>query len=359
MEPIKIALLSCNHGHARGYYGLKDDPRFDLRAISIAPGYHDRIFIERLEGIDQYDDDEKMLDAHPEIEAVVMCSSNWYHPKQFKLCLERNLHILSMKVPTLDLEEYDKILELKKKSKSIVTVELEMHYHAETYRLKELIHNGKIGKVTSFMAANSSHNPMWWLPWHGLPEESYGKRVPIKPGSKIYRGGCLTDHPHIFDMMRWMLDDEVAEVYAETAPNARKAEVEDFVFVTGVTKKGTTFSLDPSYSRMENPAKIIDEGWERYPKRVEVNMSAFGTDGYVIGDVYGNWMHHTGLPHHNYVSFGSGHRFGFGGRIDDFVNAVRYGKEPTVTLEHHKKTIEIIDAAYRSIYEGKPIKLNN
>ena len=357
MEPIKVAILSCNHGHARGYYCLKDDPRFDLRAVSIAPGYHDRIFIERLAGIDQYDDDEKMLDAHPEIEAVIMASANWYHPKQFKLCLERNLHILSMKVPTMDLEEYDKILELKKKSTSKVCVELEMHYHAETYRMKEIINSGKIGKITSFSACNLSHNPMWWLPWHGIPEESYGKRVPIKPGSNIYRGGCLTDHPHIFDMMRWVLEDEVAEVYAETAPNARMAEVEDFVFITGVTKKGTVFSLDPSYSRRENPAKIIGDGWEREPKCVEVNASVFGTDGYVIGDVYGNWMHHTGLPNHGYTSFVADHRFYPSGRIDDFVNMVRYGKEPTVSLEHHRKTMEIIDAAYRSIYEGKPIKL--
>lgn len=69
---------------------------------------------------------------------------------------------------------------------------------------------------------------MWWLAWHGIPEESYGKRVPIKPGSNIYRGGCLTDHPHIFDMMRWVLDDEVTEVYAETAPNARIMSIKKF-----------------------------------------------------------------------------------------------------------------------------------
>lgn len=357
MEPIKVAIMSCNHGHARGYYGIKNDPRFDLRAISVAPGYHDRIFIEKLDGVDQYDDDEKMLDAHPEIEAVIMASANWYHLKQFKLCFERNIHILSMKIPTLDLNEYDEILSLKKKSKSIVCVELEMHYHATPYRVKELIEGGKVGKVTSFIATNTSHNPMWWLPWHGLPEESYGKRVPIKPGSKICRGGCLTDHPHIFDMLRWLLDDEVVEVYAETAPNIRNSEVEDFAFVTGITKKGITFSLDPSYSRTENPAKIIADGWEQYPKRVEVNLSVFGSDGYIIGDSYGNWIHHTGLPNHNYTSFGCVHRYGYGGRIDDFADAVRNGAPPTITLERHRNTIAIIDAAYRSIYEGKSVKL--
>ena len=357
VKPVNIAFLSCNHGHARGYYGLVNDPRFKVCCFSVAEGYKDRIFIDRLKGIPCYDDDEKMLDEHPEVEAVVMSSANYLHPKQFKLCFERNIHIMSMKVPTLDLEAYDEILALEKKSKSIVLVELEMHYHAETERLKEIIHSGKIGNVKTFIATNTSHNPMWWLPWHGIPEESYGKRVPIKPGSNIFRGGALTDHPHIFDMMRYILNDEVSEVYAETAPNMRNAEVEDFAFITGITKKGTLFSLDPSYSRTENPAKVISDGWEQYPKRVEVNMSAYGDEGYVIGDVYGNWMHHTGLPNHNYTSFPLGHRYGKHNKIDNFYNCIRYGDKPAITLEYHRKTIEIVDAAYRSIYEGKPIKL--
>ena len=86
-------------------------------------------------------------------------------------------------------------------------------------------------------------------------------------------------------------------------------------------------------------------------------MSAYGDEGYVIGDVYGNWMHHTGLPNHNYTSFGCGHRYGKHNMIDNFYNCLRYGDKPAITLEYHRKTIEIVDAAYRSIYEGKPIKL--
>ena len=155
VKPVNIAFLSCNHGHARGYYGLVNDPRFKVCCFSVAEGYKDRIFIDRLKGIPCYDDDEKMLDEHPEVEAVVMSSANYLHPKQFKLCFERNIHIMSMKVPTLDLEAYDEILALEKKSKSIVLVELEMHYHAETERLKEIIHSGKIGNVKTFIATNT------------------------------------------------------------------------------------------------------------------------------------------------------------------------------------------------------------
>ena len=39
IKPVKIAILSCNHGHAKGYYPLKNDPMFELVAVSIAPDY--------------------------------------------------------------------------------------------------------------------------------------------------------------------------------------------------------------------------------------------------------------------------------------------------------------------------------
>ena len=358
MKPIKIAVLSCNHGHARGYYGLKTHPKFDLRAVSVAPGYRGRTFLERLDGIDIYDDDRTMLDAHPEIEAVVMASANHLHFEQFRLCLERGLHILSMKVPTLDLAEYDEILRLRAAAGTVCAVELEMRFSPEVRRLATLVQSGKIGRLQAFTAANTSHNPVWWLPWHGSPAESYGRRVPLTGRDNRCRGGAMTDHPHIFDMLRVVTGEDVEEVYAETAPNMRSLEVEDFVFVTGRLRSGAVFSLDPSYSRTENPADIIGAGWEQYPKRVEVNMSAFGDKGYVIGDVYGNWIHHTGKPNHNYTSVRVGDRRGAGWHIgENFYSAVREGKPPAMSLEDHRRTIEIVDAAYTSLSTGYPVRL--
>jgi len=351
--------MSCNHGHARGYYWFKGSELFDLVAASVCPGYEDRIFIERLSGVPIYSNDEEMLDAHPEIEAVVMVSANYLHPKQFEMCFKRGIHVLSMKVPTLQLDEYRKIIELQKKYNTKCFIELEMRSSAELLRLKELVESGKLGKITSFAAWNLSHNPMWWLPWHGSPEESYGKRVPITPGSSIFRGGALTDHPHIFDAIQYVLSDTIEEVYAESAPNMRSSEVEDFAFIIGRTAKGTVFSLDPSYSRTENPAKVIAPGWEQHPKRVEVNMSVFGENGYVLGDVYGNWVHHTGLPNHNYVSARCDGRSEPRRKVsENFYNYITADAPPPITLEDHYKTMCIIDAAYRSMYEKRPIKID-
>ncbi len=356
---LKIAFMSCNHGHARGYYGLVNSPLFEVVAASVPPDYHDRIFIERLNGVEIFDNDERMLNAHPEIEAVIMSSANYLHPQQFRLCFERGIHVLSMKVPTLQLDEYRQLIALQKKYRTKCFIELEMRCSASVLRLKEIVESGKLGTVSSFAAWNLTHNPMWWLPWHGIPEESYGRRVPITPGSTVFRGGALTDHPHIFDAVQFVLSDTIDEIYAESAPNIRHSEVEDFAFIIGRMKKGTSISLDPSYTRTENPAYVIGPGWEQYPKRVEVNMSVFGDAGYVLGDVYGNWIHHTGLPNHSYTSARcNGRSFSLTKVADAFYDYILHDAPPPITLEEHYKTMCIIDAAYRSMYEKRPVKVD-
>ena len=79
IKPIKIAILSCNHGHAKGYYVLKDDPFFDLVGVSVEPGYHERVGLERIPTVPKYDSDEELYKNHPDLEAVIIASANKKH----------------------------------------------------------------------------------------------------------------------------------------------------------------------------------------------------------------------------------------------------------------------------------------
>ena len=100
IKPIKIAILSCNHGHAPGYYSLKNDPMFELVAVSLKPEAFADVRVKNLEGIAQYETDQALFDAHPELEAVILASDNASHYQQVCQAAERGLHIFSMKVPT-------------------------------------------------------------------------------------------------------------------------------------------------------------------------------------------------------------------------------------------------------------------
>ena len=158
------------------------------------------------------------------------------------------------------LDKTRRLERLVKESGITFQIELELHYNPVVIRTKELIENEAMGKMDAFNATNITLSPVWAFPWQGVPEKSYGKRVPIKEVTK----------------------SEFDVIFAKVAPNMRhEIEEEDMLAVVGRMKNGVIFSLDPSWSRAENKLKVPGPGWEVFPKRMEVNLVIHGNEGSV------------------------------------------------------------------------------
>ena len=359
IKPIKIAILSCNHGHAPGYYGLKNDPMFELVAVSLKGEAYNDVRVKNLDGILQYPSDAELLDAHPELEAVILASDNASHFEQVCQAAKRGLHIFSMKVPTFNMDEYDEMIRMTEEAGVVCQVELEMRHHAPIYRIKEAIEAGKIGKLLSINTVNYSHNPVWWRPWQANPEASYGSRMALRPGDDRFRGGALADHPHLFDVIRYITDSEFSEVYADVAPNIREGvETEDMIRVIGRLKNGVCYSIDPSYANDEEHVdRMIGSDWNKYPRCVEVFMTAVGTKGVIIADLYGKTYCHQIGSNGKYIATGLGSSGLWNRRMEEFYHCIRDGKKPTVGLREHRNSILTMNAAYDSVTAGEIIRL--
>ena len=357
MKPVKIAILSCNHGHAKSYFGLQNDPFFDLVAVSVQSGYRDKAALERLsDRIPRYDSDEELYANHPDLEAVIVASANDRHLEQMRVAVSKGLHIFSMKIPSFNLDEYHEMIEITEKAGVVCQVELEMRHHAEIMRAKDIMDSGEIGEPLSITLTNYSHNPIWWRPWQGSPEESWGKRVFLRDGDPRYRGGALADHPHIFDVVRLLSGSSFDTVFADVAPNMRDIETEDLVHISGRMKNGIIYSLDPSYANLE--ARVVRQvDWKIYPRIVEVTMNIVGTKGTLISDLYSKGYYYVDPVTNRYLadspeSIGIWNR-----RTQEFFESIRYGKKPSVGLREHYETITAMIAAYDSITSGKVIKM--
>ena len=357
IEPVKIAILSCNHGHAKGYYPLKDDPMFRLVAVSIAPGYEGGEGMGALKDIPQYTNDEELYANHPELEAVILASDNVSHMRQVRDAAKRGLHIFSMKIPTFDMEEYDEMIRLTEEAGVVCQVELEMRHHAPVYRVKEAIENGAIGQLLSVNMVNYSHNPVWWWPWMCDPTESYGKPVQLRAGDDRFRGGALADHPHVFDVMRYITGSEFETVYGEVSPNLREGvRTEDMVRVIGKLKNGVIFSIDPSYANNERPE--YPRIGVKNPKPVEVFLTAVGTKGTIISDLYGKTFCCQKVPTGDYYCAGLGSSGLWNRRTAEFYHCIRNGAKPAVGLREHYNSIRAMNAAYESIRTGEIVTLD-
>ena len=359
MKPLKIAMMSMTHGHTRKYYQvLKENPKLDWVAVSTANDTVKQVFLNSVSGIPCYDSDEAMLDAHPEIEAVVLASENSDHLRQMKLCAERGIHILSMKIPSFDMAEYDEMIDIIEKNDVICQVELELHYNPVVVRLKELLQKGEVGEIKAFNATNITLSPVWAFPWQGMPEKSYGKRVPIKEGDPRFRGGALCDHPHIFDMICEITGSDFDTIFAEVAPNIRPdIEEEDMLSVVGRMKNGALVSIDPSYGNDEHHVKVQVDWW-KYPQTVEVFMSAVGTKGTLVADIYGKHSYNQGGVNGTYICGMPTNITIWPIMTQEFYECIRYGKKPTINLRWHYETIVAMNAAYESITTGKPVKVD-
>lgn len=356
INPIKIGILSCNHGHAKGYYAIKDDPHFEVVGLSTR---YDAEGLERAPDLAKYPTDDALYEAHPDMEAVIIASDNKAHMEQVRWAAARGLHIFSMKIPSFDMDEYREMIELTEAKGLVCQIELEMRNHAPIYRAKELIQSGALGEVLSINMINYSHNPVWWRAWQCDPVESWGKEVPLRAGDARCRGGALADHPHIFDLVRFLTDDSIDEVYADVAPNLREGvKTEDMVRVMGRMKGGVIFSLDPSYANDEAHIPQQVAGWEKYPRPVEVTLNIVGSAGTIVANLYGKSTYMQTPEHPEYTSTYLEDPIGlWNRRTMEFYQCVREGAVPTVHLRNHLESIMAMVAAYDSISCGKPCKV--
>ncbi|MBR6373871.1 MAG: Gfo/Idh/MocA family oxidoreductase [Victivallales bacterium] len=358
MKPVKIAMMALTHGHTRKYYQtLRENSKLDWVASCAADQNAKDVYELYDNGVPCYLSPEEMFAKHPDIEAVVIASANDQHLREMKLCAERGVHILSMKIPTFDPKEYDEMQALVKKAGIVCQIELEMHYNPVVRRLQQLIKSGELGKILSIQATNITLSPVWAFPWQGVPEASYGKRVPLCKGDRRFRGGALCDHPHIFDLIRWLTGSDFDYVYSQVAPNLRPdLEVEDMILATGKMKNGVSFLFDPSWSRMEERLKVPAPGWEVFPKRMEVNVTITGEKGTIMCDCFGPNVYHNGAPNDRYTVQYT-YFDEWIGLIDEFVDCIRNHKQPKINLEWHRHTIDCMNACYASVAKGAPAKV--
>ena len=355
MKPVKIAMMALTHGHTRKYYQtLRENSKLDWVASCAADQRAKEVYELYDNGVPCYLSPEEMFEKHPDIEAVVIASANDQHLREMKLCAERGVHILSMKIPSFDPKEYDEMIELVDKAGIVCQVELEMHYNPVVKRLQEIIASGRLGKLLSIQMTNITLSPVWAFPWQGVPEASYGTRVPLKDGDKRFRGGALCDHPHIFDLIRWLTGSDFDYVFSQVAPNIRpELEVEDMILASGKMKDGTAFLFDPSWSRMEERIAVPAPGWEVFPKRMEVNVTITGEKGTVMCDCFGPNVYHNGAPNDRYTVQYT-YFDEWIGLIDEFVDCIRNHKQPKINLKWHRQTIDCMNACYESVKSGLP-----
>lgn len=109
MEPIKIGIVGAGViARSQHIPALRENPAFHLQACASSSG--------QVEGIDNFPSLEAMLDAHPSLAAIAICTPPQAHYEIARTALRRGKHVFLEKPPCATTAQLDHLALLAKQS---------------------------------------------------------------------------------------------------------------------------------------------------------------------------------------------------------------------------------------------------
>jgi predicted dehydrogenase len=268
---------------------------------------------------------EALLREAPD--AVVVTSENAYHTEDVLAAAREKVHVLCEKPIATTMKDARRQISACRDAGVSLSIAFPVRYCPPIIRLKASVDAGDVGKVVGAATTNHGSMPGGWF-----------------TKTRFSGGGAVMDHtPHVADLLRWILKDEVAEVYAECDRLIhKKLPCDDVGMLSLRFSRGTIATLDTSWSRVSG-----------FPTWGDVTLRLWGERGLVTADAFSQ----------QFTLYGEKTRFvGWGdsadlGLIADFADNIRNRRPPSITGEDGMKAMEIALGAYRSARTHKPVRL--
>ena len=334
MKPLKVGIIGAGRiGRLHAENLVRRVPGAEVVAIADVVEEAARRLATEL-GIPHAFGEPSPIFEDPSIDAVLICSSTDTHAQFIKQAAQAGKHVFCEKPVALDLEEIDRALAAVERAGVILQVGFNRRFDPSFSAAKEAVAAGKIGRP------------------HLLKVTSRDPAPPSIEYIKVSGGIFLDMTIHDFDMARFLMGEEVVEVYAAGAVlvDERIGEAGD-IDTAVVTLRFASGALGV----IDNSRRAV----YGYDQRVEV----FGERGMVRVE--------NPKPHQAMLSTADGdhappllHFFverytdSYVRELEAFLSCIREGKEPPVTGRDGKIPVVMGYAAKRSLEEGRPVRLS-
>ncbi|MFD1676195.1 Gfo/Idh/MocA family protein [Alicyclobacillus fodiniaquatilis] len=325
---MKIGIISFAHMHAYSYArAIQQIPDVELTIIADEDPKRGQTAATEL-GATYVQDYHELLKT--DVDAVIVCSENAKHADIVVAAAEAKKHVLCEKPIATNVADATRMIAACKKHGTLLQIAFPVRFHPSVRRVKELIDDGKIGRILAMRGTNRGQNPGGWF-----------------VDKQLSGGGAVLDHTvHVLDIMRWLTGSEVREVFAEVDTRFyENLPVDDCGLLLFEFENGIIASHDPSWSRPRT-----------YPTWGDVTIEIIGTDGVLELDSNAQHMtlHSDDRGHATYQNWGNDMDELL---IADFIQSVRDNKAPSVTGEDGLRAMEVALAAYESAKVKAPVQL--
>lgn len=344
---MKYALIGCgriavNHVKAVANNNLEfvamcdtDDSKFDIMLEKAGSGS----FPEAA----RYSDYKQMLAEHPEIELVAIATESGKHAQIALDCIDMGKNLIIEKPMAMSMADADEIIRRADEKGVKVSACHQNRFNVAIQKLREALEAGRFGKLSH----GSIH--VRWNRDHGYYDQASWR------GTWEQDGGCLMNQCiHGIDLLRWMMGDDVVEVYGTT-----RQQLHDYLEAEDVGMAVVKFA-NGAVGTIEGTTNV-------YPRNLEETLCLFGSDGTVkVGGTSTNnidvWdfadetdadQANKGLEEATSNVYGNGHTALYA----DVIDAIENDRAPYVDAVAGRNALEMILAIYKSQKTGEPVRL--
>ena len=355
-QKIKAGIIGCGKVgpfHAAAYQKIEN---CELTAVFDVQEERAQEFAKRY-GAKAYTSIEAMVKENG-LDVVSVCTPHPVHRQAAVAALKAGANIAIEKPLASSLEDCDAILQAAEENHAVGTAICQRRFFPPSMRIRKAIDDGKIG--TPILGT---------VNMYGWRDAAYYASDPWRGTWKGEGGGVLVNQaPHQLDLLLWYMG-EIEELYGMwDTLNHPGLEVEDTALAVIRFKNGAMGNIVVSNS--QNPALygkvhvhgssgasvgVQTDGGAMFIAGVSSITEAPYNDIWTVSGEEGlkdQWKAEDeayfrtidATTHFHYV------------QLKDFIDSLREGRRPLISLEDARRTVELFTAIYRSQRDKRPVQ---
>lgn len=298
--------------------------------------------LEKDASIRRYTDYKKMLEEN-RLQLISIATESGIHAQIALDCIDAGVNLIIEKPMAMSMADAEEIIRRSDEKGVKVSACHQNRFNVAVQETRRALEAGRFGRL--------SHGSIH-VRWNR--DKNYYTQAPWR-GTWAQDGGCLMNQCiHGIDLLRWMMGDEVEEVYGTTQQQFHDyLECEDVGMAVVKFKNGAIGTI-------EGTTNV-------YPKNLEETLYLFGQNGTVkiggtstnnidvwdFADAHDDDAKNKGLQEETSNVYGNGHTSLFA----DVMDAIENDRKPYVDAVAGRNALEMILAIYQSAATGKPVKL--
>ncbi|MBX7255793.1 MAG: Gfo/Idh/MocA family oxidoreductase [Candidatus Hydrogenedentes bacterium] len=348
MKVVGLGIIGCGNIGPVHAQAISEIPDARLVAVSDVVEKNAKALADKY-GAEAYTDYKAML-RRDDLHAVSLCVPSGMRAEIAEECAKAGKHILAEKPLEVNSERINRLIKAVDESGVKLGCIFQYRFAEGALAIRRALDEGRFGKLVMGDA---------YIKW--FRSQEYYDSGAWRGTRKLDGGGVLMNQGiHQIDLLVWFMGG-VKSVVAQTALVGHTGlEVED---------------LACAMLTFENGAMGVIEGstatWPGHAARVEI----YGTDGSAVledGKLV-VWKFKDERPEDEQIRAQIGQESALGSgaadplaslkheghrrQIDDFVHAILEDRMPLIDGRDGRKSVEVIEAIYRSAESGKPVQL--